>query len=182
MTPTLTTSRLVLRAPAAADAETIAELAADRRIADTTATVPHPYIVADAQRFIAKAREDCPGWTWAIADRADDRVLGVLSLDWPDDGAVAELGYWVGVPHWGHGYATEAAATAIGHTFRGRRARIVHADHLTRNPASHRVMEKLGMRVEGIRRRRFRKWGVLEDLCGHSVLREEWHNASVEQA
>lgn len=174
VTPTLTTDRLLLRPPEGRDAPSIAELAADRRIADTTATVPHPYALADAERFIARANLDHAGWVWVIVRRPDDRVVGVVSFQWPDDGAAAELGYWVGVPHWGQGFATEAASAAVGQAFAALPLEVVHADHLTRNPASHRVMEKLGMRHEGVRRVRFRKWGILEDLCGHSILRSEW--------
>jgi RimJ/RimL family protein N-acetyltransferase len=175
MPPTLTTARLILRPPVLEDAPAIASLAADRRITDTTATLPHPYTLADAEWFVRHVtRPDADTQVWAIVRAADQALSGVIGLHASDDLAVAELGYWVGVPFWGQGIATEAAHATLDHGFRTRGLEVVFADHLARNPASHRVMEKLGMAVEGVRRRRLRKWGVLEDLCGHAVLAEEW--------
>lgn len=180
--PILATGRLVLRPPTLDDAPAIATLAADRRIADTTGTLPHPYTLADAEWFVRHVtRPDADAEVWAIVRGADpavvrgDHVVGVIGLHAARDPAVAELGYWVGVPHWGQGIATEAARAVLDHAFGARSLEVVFADHLTRNPASHRVMEKLGTTVEGVRRRRLRKWGVLEDLCGHAILSEEWH-------
>ena len=173
MPPTLTTSRLVLRTPTLADAPAIAQLAADRLIADTTAAVPHPYTLADAESFIRHVtHDDARSEVWVIVH--DGEVVGAMGLHASDDPALEGLGYWVGVPHWGQWFATEAARTVLDHAFGDRGREVVFADHLTRNPASHRVMEKVGLTVEGVRRRRLRKWGVLEDLCGHAILREAW--------
>lgn len=173
MPPTLETSRLTLRAPTLADAPAIAQLAADRRIADTTASLPHPYTLADAEWFIGHVtRDGADSEVWVIVH--GDAVVGAIGLHASHDPGIVELGYWVGVAFWGRGFATEAAEAALDHAFSTRAFEVVFADHLTRNPASHRVMEKLGMAVEGVRRRRIRKWGVLEDLCGHAILREEW--------
>lgn len=173
MPPELVTPRLVLRPPTMNDVPAIAALAGDRRIADTTASLPHPYTVADAAWFVEHVtRPEMAGEVWVI-ERAGT-LVGVLGLHAAGDPAIVELGYWVGVPFWGQGIATEAARAAVEHGFRDRALEVIFADHLTRNPASHRVMEKLGMSVEGVRRRRIRKWGTLEDLCGHAILREAW--------
>lgn len=175
MPPMLTTDRLVLRSPMLDDAPAIAALAADRRIADTTASLPHPYTLADAEWFVRHVtRPEAEAEVWAIVLASDHALVGVVGLHAADDSGVVELGYWIGVPFWGQGFATEAARAAVDHGFRDRSLEVIFADHLTRNPASHRVMEKLGMTVEGVRRRRLRKWGVLEDLCGHAILAEEW--------
>lgn len=173
--PSLSTARLVLRSPTLDDAPAIAALAADRRIADTTATLPHPYTTADAEWFVRHVtRPEADAEVWVITRAVDGELLGMIGLHASDDPAIVELGYWIGVPFWGQGIATEAARAGVDHAFRDRAIEVVFADHLTRNPASHRVMEKLGMTVEGVRRRRVRKWGVLEDLCGHAILADEW--------
>jgi RimJ/RimL family protein N-acetyltransferase len=110
---------------------------------------------------------------WALERRTDGRFIGVISLAFEPEIASAELGYWAGEPFWNQGYTTEAGHAILEHSFGMFGLASIISNDLTRNPASHRVMEKLGMRMEGILRRRFRKWGVLEDICHHSILREE---------
>jgi RimJ/RimL family protein N-acetyltransferase len=175
--PTLTTDRLILRPLRLDDAHAVWDLARDRAIADTTATVPHPYERSMADSFIAM--RTAPGAdeeiaVWALERQTDGRFIGVISLAFEPAISSAELGYWVGVPFWSLGYTTEAGRSVLDQGFRVIGLASVNSNHLTRNPASHRVMEKLGMRTEGVLRRRFRKWGVLEDICHHSILREDW--------
>jgi len=179
MPPTLETARLTLRTLRPDDAEAVWDLARDRAIADSTSTVPHPYERHVADDFIAA--RTAPGAEdalvlWAVIRRADDRLLGVISLAL--DGALdgAELGYWTGVPYWGQGFTTEAALAVLGHAFGAGALATVWSTHVARNVPSHRVMEKAGMRREGILRRRFRRWAGLEDLCQHSILHEEWRS------
>jgi RimJ/RimL family protein N-acetyltransferase len=76
----------------------------------------------------------------------------------------AELGWWVGKPDWSRGYCTAAGRLLVAHAFSSLGLVRLHACHLTRNPASGRVMQKLGMHHEGTRRAHVRKWGILEDL------------------
>jgi [ribosomal protein S5]-alanine N-acetyltransferase len=84
------------------------------------------------------------------------------------------MGYWIGVPYWGRGYCTEAAGALLAHAFGPLGLHRVHATHLTRNPASGRVMQKLGMRHEGRMREHFLKWGVFEDVERYGILDREW--------
>lgn len=176
MPATLGTERLILRSLRSEDAHAVWDLARDRAIADTTATVPHPYERAMADAFIAM--RTAPGAddeivVWALERRTDGRFIGVISLAFEPEIVSAELGYWVGGPFWNQGYTTEAGHAILAHGFGTFGLASIISNHLARNPASHRVMEKLGMRMEGVLRRRFRKWGVLEDICHHSILREE---------
>jgi ribosomal-protein-alanine N-acetyltransferase len=85
-----------------------------------------------------------------------------------------ELGYWIGKPYWGRGYATEAAAAVLDFAFGPLALHRVEATHFTRNPASGRVMEKLGMRLEGVFRDAHRKWGRYEDIAQRAILADEW--------
>ena len=90
--------------------------------------------------------------------------------------ARAELGYWVGVPYWNRGVATEAARALVAFGFGALGLHRVQARHLTRNPASGRVMQKLGMRLEGVHREAVRKWDRFEDLAMYAVLAREWRD------
>ena len=104
--PVLATERLILRAPCFEDARTIAPLANDRRIAENTLRIPHPYGLADAQSFITAANAPGGEIVFLIATRGGT-VIGACGLARFGEEA-PEIGYWLGVPFWGQGYATEA--------------------------------------------------------------------------
>jgi RimJ/RimL family protein N-acetyltransferase len=146
--PVLATGRLVLRAPRAADAKAIASLINDRRIAENTARIPHPYSLADAHGFLARVNHDPSEPTLVIA-LADGTIIGgcgicVLS------GGEPELGYWIGVPYWGRGYATEAVRALLDHAFGELgRERLLGRARVS-NPASRRVLEKCGFQWTGV--------------------------------
>ena len=175
--PTLRTPRLVLRPLAANDAPTVQLLAGDRRVAEMTANIPHPYPDGAAEAWIASHG---PAWaagtgaTWAIALAGTDELVGAVGLVIDAQSAKASLGYWIGLPFWGRGYATEAAQEAVRFAFEVVDLNRVEATHLVRNPASGRVMEKLGMVPEGVFRQAARRWGRLEDIAQRAVLRHEW--------
>jgi RimJ/RimL family protein N-acetyltransferase len=86
----------------------------------------------------------------------------------------AELGYWIGVPYWRRGFATEAGRSIVRFGFEELGLHRVQARHLERNPASGSVLRKLGMQLEGIHRHAVRKWGVFEDVALYSVLITDW--------
>jgi ribosomal-protein-alanine N-acetyltransferase len=86
----------------------------------------------------------------------------------------AELGYWIGVSHWNQGIATEASFALIDFTFSTMDINRIEAYHLTRNPASGRVMQKVGMTHEGTLREHLFKNGVFEDSEIFSLLKSEW--------
>ena len=110
-----------------------------------------------------------------ITTRADRQLIGAAGLrEIETEHCQAELGFWVGVEWWGNGYATEAARAVIGYGFRELQLNRIHAHYMVRNPASGRVLEKLGMRREGRLRQRVRKWGVFEDVILMAILRDDW--------
>jgi RimJ/RimL family protein N-acetyltransferase len=151
--PVLKTKRLILRVPRPDDAAALAVLMNDRRIAENTARVPHPYSVQDAEAFIdhiAKGRE-----TAFVVTLADGRIvgncgIGTLRADGP------EIGYAIGVSHWGNGYATEAARAILDHAFTNLGFEALRAGARVSNPASRRVLEKCGFQWTGVVLQRIR--------------------------
>jgi RimJ/RimL family protein N-acetyltransferase len=146
--PVLETERLVLRTPRLDDAEAIATLINDRRIAENLTRVPHPYTVADAEGFIGWANKNDSEAAFLIT-LPDDTIIGgcgvgVLS------GTDPEIGYWLGVPYWGNGYATEAAHAVVDHAFADLGYERLESGARVSNPASRRVLEKCGFQWTGV--------------------------------
>lgn len=174
--PTLTTTRLILRPFRLDDAAELQRLAGDRAIADTTLGIAHPYEDGMAEEWIAThkalfARSE--KIIFAITRQDDGALIGAISLMSVEPGHQAELGYWVGVPYWNAGYCTEAGRAVLQYAFRELGLQRVHASHLTRNPGSGRVMQKLGMKHEGTRRRHVCKWSQFEDVELYGILADE---------
>jgi RimJ/RimL family protein N-acetyltransferase len=174
--PILETERLLLRPFNLGDAKTVQELAGDRLIASTTLNIPHPYENGIAESWISRHEEifnQGKGVTYAVTLRDNGQLIGAISLMSLVEGHQAELGYWIGVPYWNNGYCTEAGQALIRYAFEEKRLHRVHACYLKRNPASGRVLEKLGMSNEGTRKHHVLKWGVYEDLELMGLLRPE---------
>jgi len=89
----------------------------------------------------------------------------------------AELGYWIAVHNWNRGYATEASKRLIDFAFEVLGLHRIEARHFLRNPASGKVMKKLGMTPEGIERDWAFKWDRFETLAVYSILEPEWRAA-----
>jgi RimJ/RimL family protein N-acetyltransferase len=145
--PVLETKRLTLRAPTLKDAKAVAVLANDRRIAENTARIPHPYKLADAESFIAGANK-AEGETVFLIVR-NGTIMGACGVAVADPNA-PELGYWLGVPHWGQGFATEALHAVIDFAFSEFEHSALHAGARVTNPASRRVLEKCGFQWTGV--------------------------------
>lgn len=141
--------RLLLRPVWPEDWSLVLEAIADEAVVKNLASAPWPYSEKDARAFTALPIE--PRFPRFLITRAcDAALLGCIGIDRSDafaDGV--ELGYWIARSHWGRGYATEAgrAVLCIAHTLGYRR---IEAMHFLDNPASGRVLEKLGFRPTGV--------------------------------
>ena len=144
--PLLKTERLVLRAPCGSDVPAIVRFAGDRRVAQNTARIPHPYGAEDAEQFIASIKREDGGVTFAIV--LDSSLIGICGIDLRPDSA--ELGYWLGAPYWGRGYATEAVRAVIDHAFSELGHEVLLSGARVSNPASRRVLEKCGFQWTGV--------------------------------
>lgn len=181
--PILETERLKLRPFSLEDAKQVQILAGDKQVASTTLNIPHPYENGIAEKWISTHDEtynEGKGVVFAITMMKSGELVGAISLMNMVEGHQAELGYWVGVPYWNNGYCTEAGKAVLRYGFKDRGLNRIHASYLTRNPASSRVMEKLGMISEGIRKEHVLKWGVFEDLGLMGILRVDWDMQNIQ--
>jgi ribosomal-protein-alanine N-acetyltransferase len=178
--PVIATERLVLRPFELGDAPAVQRLAGDPAVAATTANIPHPYPDGAAEAFIQRTRADAErglGYTFAVVGRDGGTLLACVGLRLDPPHRRAELGYWVGRPYWGRGIATEAAAAVLRFGFREVGLNRIFATALVRNPASARVMQKVGMRLEGTLRQHVVKDGVPEDLVLYGLTQGEYGGA-----
>lgn len=176
MQPTLQTPRLILRPFVPGDAARVQVLAGDFSIANTTAEIPHPYEDGMAEAWIATHEPryaEGEEVTFAIVTKSDGQLVGAICLKLIPAAARGELGYWVGEPFWGQGYATEAAKAIIRFGFAHLGLNKISAIHMVRNPASGRVMQKAGMRHEGTLRDHVRKWEEFETMEAYGILAGE---------
>jgi RimJ/RimL family protein N-acetyltransferase len=174
--PGAETARLILRPFCLDDAPEVRRLAGRREIADTTLAIPHPYPRGAAEAWIGKHEDQHAlgkGTNFAITLR-NGSLIGAIGLVIAAEHRRAELGYWIAVDHWGNGYATEAARAVVRYGFETLGLEKIHSCFLARNPASGRVLAKVGMTIEGVRRRHVVKWDRPEDLVVTGLLREDF--------
>lgn len=174
--PTLTTGRLVMRPLTLADSPEVQRLAGEREVASTTRLIPHPYPEGLAESWIGSLADKYRAGelvTFAIC-ATDGQLMGSIRLSLNLIDQHAEMGYWIGTAFWNNGYCTEAAAGVLQYGFEGLGLSRIYANYMARNPASGRVLAKLGMSQEGVLRRHRFKWDQFEDLVVCGILREEY--------
>jgi len=139
--------------------------------------VPHPYPPEAAIEFIAVTRDawdNNSGFVFALIEKANDNFVGVMGLDPEPKHHFAEIGYWIGKPFWGKGYATSALRLIIQFGFEILEINRLQARHFTHNPASGRVMQKAGMIYEGTSRQAFYHREVYKDSVLYAMLKEDY--------
>jgi RimJ/RimL family protein N-acetyltransferase len=160
------------------DAPTIQRLAGRREVAAMTRSIPHPLSLGQAQEWLAaRLTEIAEGKCVAfgvVLERTGEFIgtIGLVNID--TEHCCAEMGFWIGVEWWGQGYATEAARAVVQHGFEALGLNRIHAHHMTKNPASGRVLQKAGLRREGLLRQAIRKWDNFEDVVLYAILRQDW--------
>ncbi len=175
--PTLITERLKLRPFEAADAEEVNRHAGERIIAANLLSIPYPYSLEMAVEWIEtheSAFAKGESVNFAITPLDTGVLVGAIGLSLQLEHDRAEIGYWIGHPHWNQGYASEAARMVIDFGFERWDLERILAQHFAYNPASGKVMTKSGMQYEGCLRHHIKKWGEYQDLLVYSILRQEW--------
>jgi RimJ/RimL family protein N-acetyltransferase len=140
------TERLLLRPGWSEDAPALARAIGEETIVRNLASAPWPYGVADAEAFLAKERRpDEQSYLIFRRTNRSPQLIGAVGLGRTADGT-REIGYWISRPHWGLGYATEAASALLSVARHSLRIPRLVGYHFVDNPASGRVLEKLGFR------------------------------------
>ncbi|HHE0528728.1 TPA: GNAT family N-acetyltransferase [Vibrio parahaemolyticus] len=151
MQQVIESERLILRPFSMSDAERVSELAGDKQISEMTANIPHPYTISDAENWIrthAKLFLSGKGIVYAIVLKESSELIGAISFPKLENG-LGILGYWLGVPYWGCGYATEASNVLISYSKRHYGLTRLKVMHLVGNERSKSVIEKLGVKYVG---------------------------------
>lgn len=170
----LRTERLFLRPYTRDDIPQFLPLISAREIAATTLRIPHPYSQADAEDQVRRSQESDDSIRLAIFLKATSELIGGAGLRLELDHHRAELGYWIGVPYWGNGYATEAARAMVKYGFEEMKLHRIYATYYSNNPASGKVLRKLGMKPEGCLRGHIWKWDEYHDSEIYGMLKDEW--------
>ncbi|WP_336605205.1 GNAT family N-acetyltransferase [Sulfoacidibacillus ferrooxidans] len=174
----LYSDNLILRPFELDDAQRVRELAGDYEIAKTTLNIPHPYPEGAAEAFINRSHEVAKEGThydFAIVRKHDNALVGAIALGITSRYKRAEMAYWTGSPYWGKGYMTEAASRLVKFGFEELDLNRIYAFAFTSNPASSKVMRKIGMNYEGTLVQHVLKWDQYYDLDAYGILRQTYH-------
>ena len=169
----LETERLTLRKPTLADVKAIARLANDRRIAENTRRLPHPYLQEHAVAFVRAMTGDREAAFLIEHNHTPIGMVGISRRE-PDLPDLPELGYWLAVEHWGQGFGTEAARAAIDFCFEETTAEQLCAGARVANPASRNVLEKCGFQWVGVELHRFEALGSSTPVDAFRLSRSVW--------
>jgi len=167
----LETERLTLRRPALADVKAIAGLANDRRIAENTRRLPHPYLQDHAVEFV-RAMANEPRETVFLIEN-NHTPIGMVGVDWRQPEA-PELGYWLGFEHWGQGFGTEAARAVIDFAFEEFEIEHLISGARVANPSSRNILEKCGFQWSGVELHRFEALGSSTPVDCFRLTRGVW--------
>jgi ribosomal-protein-alanine N-acetyltransferase len=174
--PDLETERLLLRKMRMEDAEDLFAYGSDPEVSQRTSWQPHRSI-EDSRAFLAGVLEGYAKGTsgaWGMEHRADHAFIGTCGISWVPRHARGELGYAMARPYWGQGLMTEAVRAVIAFGFERMALNRIEARCIVANIGSARVMEKNGMRLEGVIRQQVFAKGAFHDLKLYSILRREW--------
>ncbi|GAB6931119.1 GNAT family N-acetyltransferase [Paenibacillus sp. JCM 10914] len=170
---TITTERLQLRLFQPADAETVTKLCNNYSIYKGTLTLPYPYTMDCAISWIETHVHNFntdKSYEFAVCDRRNGTLYGAIALTNHARYENGEIAYWIGEEYWGKGYATEASKAMIDFAFQVKNFHKVYARHFASNPASGKVIQKIGMIQEGILLDHVKKDNQFEDLVYYGIL------------
>ena len=167
----LETERLTLRSPTLADVKAIALLANDRRIAENTRRLPHPYSQEHAVAFVRMIAAGSSELPFLIEQNFVPVGMVGLSFARPE---APELGYWLGFEHWGQGFGTEAARAVIDYFFEEFAHEQLFAGARVANPMSRNILEKCGFQWTGVELHRFEALGSSSPVDAFRLSRSVW--------
>lgn len=174
--PKLETERLILRQFSIQDAKRVQHLAGAEELARST-FLPHPYKDGIAERWILSLIDEYKKdriVNFAVDLKETNTLIGSIGIQLEIGHSRGELGFWMGLPYWGQGYCTEAGQAVLQYGFNDLMLNRIGASQFSSNPASGRVLQKLGMNHEGTQRQFYFRFGKYEDAEVYGLLREEY--------
>ena len=171
--PIIPTERLILSELKGKDIPFIVQYLQHRIFSDLTSNIPHPYLESDAASWLKMSKEafdNHTGYTFAIRNK-EGQIMGAIGLHDRDDDK-AELGYWIGIPYWNKGLVTEAAQAVLDFGFKKLEFNKIFATHFLHNPASGRIMEKIGMKQEAVLKQEMKKDGEYFDIVRYAIFKD----------
>ncbi|MCT7969072.1 GNAT family N-acetyltransferase [Laspinema sp. D1] len=179
--PILESDRLILRKMTLEDAPDLFEYASDPEVAQYTTWYPHQSL-EDSHIFLNSVLENYQtpkGFNWGIIHKDHSKLIGTCGLvDWVQSDHYAEIGYALARPYWGQGYMPESVKAVVAFSFQETDLNRIEGRCKLPNHASARVMEKVGMKFEGILRQQMFIKGSFHDMKLYAILREDWEKLS----
>lgn len=172
---TMTTNRLLLRLFQKSDAGAVTKLCNNYNIYKNTLYLPYPYQLKDALSWIEQHHNNLDAnklYEFAVTDKESRELYGAIALSNNQKSNNGEMAYWIGEEYWGNGYATEAGLAIVQFAFEEKKYHKVFARHFNSNPASGRVLQKLGMKKEGILIEHVKKENQYEDLVYYGIVNQ----------
>ncbi|WP_019039738.1 GNAT family N-acetyltransferase [Psychroflexus tropicus] len=173
--PEINTERLILTELKADDIKDIVNYASNKKISDSTLNLPHPYSEKDAIYWINLAYQGLKSRTnyiFAIRLKEESKFIGGIGLGVEKRFNRAEIGYWIAEPFWGKGIATEANKAVIEFGFKDLGLNKLTSSHLSKNPASGKVMQNSGMIKEGVLKKHILKDEIYHDLVVYGITNQ----------
>lgn len=168
------TTRLILRLFQKSDAEAVTRLCNNYNIYKNTLYLPYPYTIGCAYAWMESHEQNYnsdKAFEFAITDKESGELYGAIALSNNKSFRNGEIAYWVGEEYWGRGYATEASKAMLDFAFNIKGYHKVFARYFGSNPASGKVMQKLGMELEGVFKDHIIKDDRFEDLLYYGIIK-----------
>ncbi|MBX3341768.1 MAG: GNAT family N-acetyltransferase [Nitrospira sp.] len=180
---TIGTKRLRLRPFQTTDAEAVHRLAGSQDVAAGT-FLPHPMDRQAAQDWVTERLKDQAagtGVTFAITLLENGELIGSIGMELVLAHEQGRLTYWLGRDYWNQGYGTEAVTALVEYGFNSLSLHRIYAPHFHTNPASGRVLQKVGMTHEGRLREHYLRFGQRVDVELYGMIRNEFLRLKVGQ-
>ena len=179
--PTLETERLILNRPTENDlGDLILHLNSDNVFSENTLNIPFPYQNENAEfwihELVNKGFEEKKNFTFAIREKENPKLIGAIGIHLDKLHLKAEIGYWIGKEFWNKGFVTEAVREIIRFGFQDLGLNKIYATHFPHNPASGKIMQNCGMKLEATLKQEYFKNGKPLDVLKYSVLKQDFVN------
>lgn len=179
--PVLETERLFLSRPKSSDAEDfVLQVNSCENFSKNLFNIPYPYPKENFEQWLPICDEGIESGTsyrFAIREKSNQKMIGLIGLHLQKEHQKAELGYWLGKNFWNNGYLTEGLKEVLKFAFENLELNKIFATYFLYNPASGKVMEKVGMKYEGTLREEYFHDGKFCDVDRYSILKSDFQNS-----